>query len=121
MKYKELHPGFELELAILFAVLIIYSTLNSSSLKLVDKFNSLGSSVSSTKRDINTQIAKALTAIDRLSVVWKSEVTDKMKRSSFQAVVVSILLYGCTMWTLTRRMEKKLDDNYTRILQAILN
>ena len=32
--------------------------------------------------------------------------TDKIKRSFFQAVVVSILLYGCTTWTLTKRMEK---------------
>ena len=44
-----------------------------------------------------------------------------MKRSSFQAAIVSILLYGCTTWTLTKRMEKKLDGNYTRILRAILN
>ena len=44
-----------------------------------------------------------------------------MKRSFFQAAVVSILLYGCTTWTLTQRMEKKLDGNYTRMLQAILN
>ena len=32
-----------------------------------------------------------------------------------------MLLYGCTTWTLTKRMEKKLDGNYTRMLQAILN
>ena len=44
-----------------------------------------------------------------------------MKRSFFQAAVVSILLYGCTTWTLTKRKEKKLDGNYTRMLQAILN
>ena len=31
------------------------------------------------------------------------------------------LLYGCTAWMLTKRMEKKLDDNYTRMLHAILN
>ena len=47
--------------------------------------------------------------------------TDKMKRSFFQAAVVSILLYGCTTWTLTKRLEKKLDGNYTRMLRAILN
>ena len=47
--------------------------------------------------------------------------TDKMKRSFFQAAVTSILLYGCTTWTLTKRLEKKLDGNYTRMLRAILN
>ena len=34
---------------------------------------------------------------------------------------VSILLYGCTTWTLTKRLEKKLDSNYTRMQWAILN
>ena len=34
---------------------------------------------------------------------------------------MSILLYWCTTWTLTKRLEKKLDGNYTRILRAILN
>ena len=33
---------------------------------------------------------------------------------------MSILLYGCTTWTLTKRLEK-LDGNYTRMLRAILN
>ena len=44
-----------------------------------------------------------------------------MKCSFFQAAVISILLYGCTIWTLTKRKEKKLDGNYTRMLWAILN
>ena len=44
-----------------------------------------------------------------------------MKRSFFQPAVTSILLYGCTTWTLTKRLEKKLDGNYTRMLRAILN
>ena len=96
------------------------STLNGSFLKLVDKFNYQGSSVSSTETDINMRPAKARTAIDRLSVIWKSDLTDKMKRSFF-LVVVSIPLYGCTSWTLTKRMEKKLDGNYTKMLRAILN
>ena len=51
----------------------------------------------------------------------KSNLTDKMKRTFFQAMVVSILLYGCTTLTLTKRLEKKLDGNYTRMLRAKLN
>ena len=60
-------------------------------------------------------------SIDTLSIIWKSDLTDKMKCSFFLAAVVSILLYGCTTWTLTKRLEKKLDVNYSRILRAILN
>ena len=59
------------------------SILNGSSLKLVDKFTYLGSCVSSSETDINTRLAKAWTAIDRLSVIWKSDLTDKIKRSFF--------------------------------------
>ena len=97
------------------------STLDGTPLKLIDKFTYLGSSVSSTEKDIDTRLMKAWTAIDRLSIIWKSDLTDKMKRSFFLAAVVSILLYGCTTWTLTKRLEKKLDGNYTRMLRAILN
>ena len=81
----------------------------------------LGSSVSSTEKDIDTRLTKAWTAIDWLSIIWKSDLTDEMKRSFFQAAVVSILLYGCITWTLNKRLEKKLDDNYTRMLRAIFN
>ena len=94
------------------------TTLDGTPLKLVDKFTYLGSSVSSTEKDIDTRLTRAWTAIDRLSIIWKSDLTDKIKRSFFQAAVVSILLYGCTTWMLTKRLEKKLDGNYTR---AILN
>ena len=97
------------------------STLDRTSLKLVDKFTYLGSSVSLTEKDIDTRLTKAWTTIDRLSIIWKSNLTDKMKRSFFQVAVVLILLYGCTTWTLTKRLKKKLDGNYTRILRAILN
>ena len=85
------------------------STLDGTSLKLVDKLTYRGSSVSSTEKDID------------LSIIWKSDLTDKMKHSFFQAAVTSILLYGCTTWTLAKRLEKKLDGNYTRMLRAILN
>ena len=86
-----------------------------------DKFTYLGSSLSSTEKDIDTRLTKAWTATDSLSIIWKSDLADKMKRSFFQAAVTSILLYECTTWTLTKQLEKKQDGNYTRILGAILN
>ena len=86
-----------------------------------EKFSVKSSSVSSTEKDIDTRLTKVWTANDRLSVIWKSDLTDRMKRSFFQAAVVSILLYGCTTWTLTKRTERKRDGNYTRMLWAILN
>ena len=45
------------------------STLDGTSLKLVDTFTYLGSSVSSTERDIDMRLTKTWTAIDKLSVI----------------------------------------------------
>ena len=97
------------------------STQNGRSLKLVDKFTYLGSSVSSTENNINTQLAKAWTLINRLSVIWKSDLTDKMKRSFFQAAVTSILLHGCSLnvWgEAWRQLHKKAASNIEQVLQA---
>ena len=65
-----------------------FSTQDTTFLKLVDKFTYTESSVSSTKKDIDTRLTKAWTAIDRLLIIWKSKPTDKMKRSFFQVAVV---------------------------------
>ena len=45
----------------------------------------------------------------------------KKKKETQFLPVVSIPLYGCTTWTLTKWLEKTLDGNYTRMLRAILN
>ena len=89
------------------------TTVNSNPLKLMDMFTYLGSSLLSTKKDINTRLAKAWTAMNRLSVIWKSDLTDKIKRSFFPS--------SCCVDTLTNRMEKKFHGNYTRMLPTILN
>ena len=96
------------------------STLDRTSLKLVEKFTYQGRSVSLTEKDIDTRLTKAWTAINKLLIIWKSDLTNKMKCSFFQAAVVLIVVYGCTTWTLTKRLEK-LDGNYTRMLRVILN
>ena len=99
--------------------LVIYNY--GSLLKIVDKFTYLGSRVTSTESDFSICLVKAWTAIDRLSVIWKSDLSDKIKRDFFQVAVVSILLYGCTKWMMTKHLEKKLDGNCTRMLWVILN
>ena len=95
------------------------STLNSKSLILVDKFIYLGSSISSTENGINTQLAKTWIAINRLSVIWKLDLSDKIKRSFFQAVVESVLQYGCTTWMLTVSTKQQLYGNLLPISKTI--
>ena len=100
------------------------STLNGTPLKLVDKFTYLGSSVASTEKDIDTRLTKAWTAINRLSIIWKSDLTDKMKCSFFQAPVASILLYGCTTYSnkvageARRQLHKNAASNLEQVLAA---
>ena len=34
-----------------------------------------------------------------LEIIWKSDLSDKIKRDFFQTVAVSVLLYSGTTWT----------------------
>ena len=97
------------------------STLNGNSLKSVDKFTYLCSCISFSESDVSWCLAKTWTTIDRPSIIWKFDLSDKLKPDFFLAVFVLILRYGCTTWMLTRCIEKKLDGNCTRMLWAILN
>ena len=99
----------------------IIFTQSGNSLKLGDQFTYLSSNISSTQSDVNICLANACNAIDRLSIIWKSNLSDEIKWDILQAVAMSILLYRCTTWTLTKYIEKKLDENYTRMLHAVLN
>ena len=47
------------------------------------------------------------TAIDKLTTIWKSDFSDKIKWGFFHAT--SVLLYGCTIWTLTKCREKRVE------------
>ena len=54
------------------------------SLKFVDKYIYLGSNILPTESDINIQLVRIWNAIDRLSVIWKSDLSDKIKRFFFK-------------------------------------
>ena len=67
--------------------------------------------ISHTEINVNLPIEKAWIAFGRLSITWKSEVSDRIKWYFFQIVAMLGLLYGCTTWTLTNRFEKKSHGN----------
>ena len=60
-----------------------------------------GSYSSAEKQSVHSTVPADRAKGFLLNYVRKSDLTDKMKCSFFQAAVVSILLYGCTTWTLT--------------------
>ena len=83
------------------------SSLNDKSLILVDQFIVLGSNISSTERDVNIRTGKVWVAFDVIRIIWKSAFSDKIKQKFFKGVIVSVLLYNQTTWTLTEHLEKK--------------
>ena len=46
----------------------------------------LGSCISSTESDVNICLVKVWTASDRLSIIWKSDLSNKIKQDFFQGV-----------------------------------
>ena len=56
----------------------------------------------------------------RQSVIWKSDLTNRIKRSFFPnsgCVDTAIWMHHMD----TKRMEKRLDSNHTKMLQTVLN
>ena len=97
------------------------NTLAGKSLKQVDTSIYLGSNITSTEKDVKARIGKAWGALKGLNVVWKSTLPNDIKREFFQAIVESVLVYGSNSWTLTKKLQSKLDGTYTRMLRAALN
>ena len=75
-----------------------------SSLKFVNQFLYSSRHISSMESDTSIYLAKASATINYMEI-WS----------------VSVLLYGCTTWMLTKHREKKLDENNTKMQCAILN
>ena len=55
-------------------------TQNAGTLKLVDKITYLSSIITSTESEVNKQLVKVETDIDTLSIIWKSDLFDKIKK-----------------------------------------
>ena len=99
------------------------STLNGWFLKLVDKFTYLGRSVSFTEHDSNTWLAKVWIAIDRLSVIWKSNLADDIKRSFFLSSgrVTTIWMHQMDAdWLYGEKARWQLHKNTTSYIEQIL-
>ena len=79
-----------------------YSTLNGKLLKLVKWFIYLGSNISSTKSNVTYRIGQVWTAMEKLSIIKKSDHSDENK-----TVALSVLLYSWNTLTLMKRLDSK--------------
>ena len=55
------------------------SSLSGKPLKLVSKFTYLDNNISSIESDVNICLVKVMTTIDRLLMIWKSDLSNKIK------------------------------------------
>ena len=92
------------------------SSQNGERIKQVNNFKYLGSYIASTVHDINVRIGKAWSALKQLTNIWKSRLSNNLKRNFFRESVESVLLYGAITWTLTSTLDKEIDGAYTRML-----
>jgi len=72
------------------------NSLDGNEIKHVNNFTYLGSNIQSTEKDISIRKAKAWAALNKLQKIWKSELSNKLKRNFFKAVVESV--QGCILF-----------------------
>ena len=93
-------------------------TLNGCELKKVDDFLYLGSWFETSNKDINTRITKAWSALSKMDTMWKYNLNSELKIGFFRATVETVLLYGCSTWTITVTLGRKLYGTSTRHLMS---
>ena len=63
----------------------------------------------------------AWSACNDMHKIWTSHLTRQLKVKIFRATIEPILLYGSETWTLSRKLEQRLDGTYTRLLMRAQN
>ena len=77
--------------------------------------------MSSTAKDVLSRIGKAWITLNKLYTFYKYTANLRLERNFFLTTVENVLLYGSVTWTLTKKLENKLDGTYTRMIRDILN
>lgn len=95
--------------------------LGNSKLKQLSDFQYLDSWKDQTEKDLGIRKAKTWAACNKLTAVWKSNLSRDLKIRFFGASVETVLLYGSESWTLTASLENQLDGCYARLLRAALD
>ena len=100
--------------------------IGSHKLNAVDRFQYLGSTISSNlslEPEINSRIAKASAVMSKLHKrVWSNNnLTVNTKMRVYRACVLSTLLYSSETWTTYAAQEKRLNSFHLRCLRRILS
>ena len=99
--------------------------IDGEELEAVDDFTYLGSNISaenSVQKDISARINKARNSYSSLRNIWKSNIYSlKTKLRLFNSNAISVLLYGCQSWRVSKDDMNKLDVFQTKCLRRTCN
>ena len=98
-------------------------TAGGNEIEDVESFTYLGANVTKdggSTADIKRRIALASASFRKLNNIWRArDINKKTKASLFKSLVLSVLLYGCETWKLTKGEEEKLDIFQTKCLRKV--
>jgi hypothetical protein len=95
---------------------------DGSRIQQVEDFKYLGSMINSALTDINIRRGMAWGAFWDMSKIWKSaDIPLTLKVRIFNATCLSVLLYGCETWPLTKQICARLDSFATSCFRYMLN
>ena len=99
----------------------IITTLNNTPLNKVEDYKYLGSSISASLKDFSIRKGMAWSACNDMNKIWSSKLPCNHKVEIFGATIEHILLYGSETWTMSKKLEDRLDGTYTRLLMRVKN
>ena len=97
------------------------TTINKKCIKPTNDFLYLGCWIYSNEKYVDVRIGKAWVALQKLNTIWNSNLPKNLKLAFFHTTVSSVLLYGSSTWTLTKKLETKLNGCYKKILRVVNN
>jgi len=95
--------------------------VESGFIERVDDFKYLGSWIKNSAKEISCRIGTAFTAAKQFKLIWRSQLSRKLKRLFFMSTIQSILFYACESWSLTKTLKNRINGAYTRLLRYSLN
>ena len=97
--------------------------IDNKELKVVKSFKYLGAIVSDqgSKPEIVSRIGQTHSAINRLKTIWKdNKLSTSSKIRLLRSLVISIFLYACETWTLTKETEKRIQALEMKCFRRVL-
>ena len=97
--------------------------VDNKELEVVQSFKYFGAIVSDqgSKPEIISRIGQTVSAINKLKTIWKDRsISISSKIRLARSLVISIFLYACETWTMTKEMEKRIQALEMKCFRRIL-